>query len=68
MYWGSLQPVERRGILLLTAVMLFIGILTDGIVFGHLFTMQQIVMGTSVKLFLVILFAGSYWYSKRIPA
>lgn len=68
MYWGSLQPVERRGILLLTAVMLFIGILTDGIVFGHLFTAQQIVMGTSVKLFLVILFAGSYWYSKRIPA
>ena len=68
MYWGSLQPVERRGILLLTAVMLLIGILTDGIVFGHLFTAQQIVMGTSVKLFLVILFAGSYWYSKRIPA
>ena len=68
MYWGSLQPVERRGILLLTAVMLFIAIFTDGIVFGHLFTVQQIVMGTAVKLFLVILFAGSYWYSKRIPA
>ena len=68
LYWGSLQAIERSGILLLTAVMLFIAILSDGFVFGHLFSTQQIVLGTSVKLFLVILFAGSYWYSKRIPA
>lgn len=66
LYWGSLRPIERRGILLLTAVMLFIAILSDGIVFGHLFSTEQIVLGTSVKLFLVILFAGSYWHSKRI--
>jgi len=65
MYWGSLQPVERRGILLLTATMLFIAILSDGLVFGHLLTDRQIIMGTSAKLFLVILFAGTYWYSKR---
>jgi hypothetical protein len=65
MYWGSLKPVERRGILLITAVMLFIAIISDGLVFGHLFSARQIAWGTSVKLFLVILFAGSYWYSKR---
>ena len=64
LYWGSLQPIERRGILLLTAVMLFAAVLSDGIVFGHLFSTQQIVLGTSVKLFLVILSAGSYWYSR----
>lgn len=65
LYWGSLQPIKRRGILLLTSVMLFLAILSDGIVFGHLFSTQQIVLGTSIKLFLVILFGGSYWYSKR---
>ena len=65
LYWGSLRPIERRGVLLLTAVMLFIAILSDGIVFGHLFSTKQIVLGTSVKLFLVIVFAGSYWQSKR---
>ena len=65
LYWGSLRPIERRGVLLLTAVMLFIAILSDGIVFRHLFSTRQIVLGTSVKLSLVILFAGSYWYSKR---
>jgi hypothetical protein len=27
LYWGSLKPIERRGILLLTAVMLFLAIL-----------------------------------------
>jgi hypothetical protein len=66
LYWGSLRPIERRGILLLTAVMLFIAILSDGFVFGHLFSVKQIVLGTSVKLSLVILFASSYWHSKRI--
>ncbi len=66
LYWGSLLPIERRGILLLTAVMLFVAILSDGIVFGHLFSAEQIVLGTSVKLFLVVLFAGSYWHSRRV--
>ncbi len=66
LYWGSLRPIERRGVLLLTAVMLFIAILSDGIVFAHLFSTKQIVLGTLVKLFLVILFAGSYWHSKRM--
>ncbi len=66
LYWGSLRPIERRGVLLLTAVMLFAAILSDGIVFAHLFSTKQIVLGTSVKLSLVILFAGSYWHSKRV--
>ena len=65
LYWGSLNPIERRGLLLLTAALLFIAILSDGMIFGHLFSAQQIVLGTSVKLSLVILFAGSYWYSKE---
>jgi len=68
LYWCSLKPIERRGILLLTAVMLFLAILSDAIIFGHLFSTQQIVLGTSVKLFLVIMFAGSYWYSKSSHA
>jgi len=66
LYWGSVQPIERRGILLITAVMLFIAILSDYIIFTRLFSMQQIVLGTLAKLSLVILFAGSYWHSKRI--
>jgi len=66
LYWGSWRPIERRGVLLLTAVMLFIAILSDGIVFGHLFSTKQIVLGSLVKLSFVILFAGSYWHSKRV--
>ena len=66
LYWGSVQPIERRGILLITATMLFIAILSDYVVFGHLFSTQQIVLGTTVKLSLVTLFAGSYWHSIRI--
>jgi hypothetical protein len=66
LYWGSMRPIDRRGILLITAVMLFIAILSDYVIFAHLFSLQQIVLGTAVKLSLVILFAGTYWHSKRI--
>jgi hypothetical protein len=66
LYWGSLRPIERRGVLLLTAAMLFVAILSDGIVFARLFTARQLLLGTSVKLSLVILFAGSYWQSRRV--
>lgn len=66
LYWGSARPIERRGILLITAVMLFAAILSDYIIFSHLFSVQQIVLGSSVKLSLVILFAGSYWHSLRV--
>jgi len=66
LYWGSVRPIERRGILLITAVMLFIAILSDYIIFVHRFSAQQIVLGTLVKLSLVIIFAGSYWHSKRV--
>lgn len=66
LYWGSRRPVERRGILLITAVMLFIAILSDYVIFSHLFSARQVVLGTSVKLSLVILFAGSYWHSRRV--
>ena len=47
------------------------GAVADGLLFGQLFTTQQIVLGTSVKMFIVIMFAVSYWYSKsciRRPA
>jgi hypothetical protein len=64
--WGSVRPIERRGILLITAVMLFVATLSDYVIFTHLFSVQQIVLGSSVKLSLVILFAGSYWHSKRV--
>jgi len=66
LYWGSVQPIERRGILLITAVILFIAILSDYIIFAHLFSAQQIVLGSLVKLSLVMLFAGSCWHSKRV--
>jgi hypothetical protein len=66
LYSGSRRPVERRGILLITAAMLFIAILSDYIIFAHRFPVQQAVPGTSVKLFLVILFSAGYWHSKKV--
>ncbi len=64
--WGSWRPIERRGILLLTAAMLFVATVSDGVVFGHLFSTRQLALGTSVKLSLAIFFAGTYWHSRRV--
>ena len=66
LFWGSVRPIERRGILLITAAMLLIAILSDYIIFSQLFSLQQVILGSLVKLSLVILFAGSYWHSKRV--
>jgi hypothetical protein len=66
LFWGSVRPIERRGILLITAAMLLIAILSDYIIFSQLFSLQQVILGSLVKLSLVILFAGSYWHSKRM--
>lgn len=66
LFWCSFRPLARRGVLLITAAMLFVATLSDGIIFGHLFSTKQIVLGSSVKLSLVILFTGSYWHSKRV--
>jgi hypothetical protein len=65
LYWGSLRPIGRRGILLLTSAMLFNAIFSDGIVFAHPFSAKQVVLGTVMKLCLVIRFAGSYWRSTK---
>jgi len=64
LYWGSRKPLERKGLLLITAAFLLIATLSDALVFGHLFTTSQVVAGTLVKLFLVVLFTFSYLYSR----
>jgi hypothetical protein len=66
LWWGSWRPVERRGLLLLTAVLLSAAILSDALLFGHLFTATQTALGTTVKGALVLLFAGSYLHSRRV--
>ena len=43
-----------------------VAILSDYVVFSHLFTRQQVMMGSVVKLSLVLLFGGSYWHSTRV--
>lgn len=68
LYWGSREPLERRGLLLLTAVFLFIAIPLECaahfLVFEGLLTGKQLLWGTLLKLYLVIQFGAAYWYSR----
>ena len=68
LYWGSRRPLERRGLLLLTGVFLFVAILFELfgylIVFDDLMSGTQLVWGVVLKLCLVLQFGIAYWYSR----
>jgi hypothetical protein len=66
LFWGSRSPLERSGLFLITAVLLFFATISDYIVFGSMFTSSQTMLGSAVKLFLVVLFGASFFYSTRI--
>ncbi|MFA6033675.1 MAG: hypothetical protein WC889_12315 [Myxococcota bacterium] len=67
LYWGSRRPIERRGLLLLTAIFLYAALLLEIVgsftIFPNMLTRTQIVAGAVVKLYLVIQFGFAYWYS-----
>lgn len=69
LYWGSRRPLERKGLLLITGIFLFIAFLLEIFanyaVFENLLSNKQLVWGAILKLYLVIQFIFAYWYSSR---
>ncbi len=64
LFWGSRDPLERKGLLMITAVMLLVAILSEWLVFGDLLTARQLMLGTLVKAYLVVQFAFAYFVAK----
>jgi len=69
LYWGSLRPLERTGLFLITGVLIFLAIVlevTSGLtIFKDRFTTQQMIWGVVVKGYLVVQFLFAYWYTNR---
>jgi hypothetical protein len=63
--WCSIKPVERRGIILITAVLLFLSILGELVFFMNILGGTGFIFGIFKRSFLVILFTYSYVKSYR---
>lgn len=68
LYWGSLKPLERRGLFLLTGGFILLAILFElfgyFVVYENLMSGSRLLWGTVVKLYLVIQFGVAYWYCR----
>lgn len=65
LYWGSRNPRERKGLLLITAAMLSVSFIMGLKGHGQAITAGQKVFGSAFRLFLVVLFSFSYFYPVR---
>jgi len=63
--WGWQRPFERKGLLLITAVMLLVSILLELTFYGSLLGGRGFALGVGLRLALVVKFTVSYVYSRE---
>lgn len=61
--WGALKPIERRGLLLITSVFLFLSVIVDFTFFGNILGGAGFTFGVTKRVFLSVLFTATYFYS-----
>jgi hypothetical protein len=62
--WGALKPVERRGLLLITAGFLLLSVMVECAFFSHILGGAILVFGVTKRLVLSTLFATAYFYRR----
>jgi hypothetical protein len=62
--WGALKPVERRGLLLITAGFLLLSVIAEFTLFRHMVGGAILVFGVTKRLVLTVLFTTAYFYSR----
>jgi hypothetical protein len=64
LFWGWFKPVERRGLLLITAILLLVSIILEITLYRPMLGGPQFTIGIAVRAALIIKFSGSYFYSQ----
>jgi hypothetical protein len=60
--WGALKPVERRGLLLITAGFLLLSVIAELVLYRHMLGGPVLVFGVIKRLVLTILFTTACFY------
>jgi hypothetical protein len=66
MAWGAIKPVERRGVLLITAVFLLLSVIIEFMFFRNILGGPVFVFGVSKRVILAALFVLAWFHSLRV--
>ena len=63
--WGAVKPIDRRGLLLITSVSLFLSVIVELVFFRDVLGGAGFLFGMTKRTLLSLLFAASYFYSLK---
>ena len=63
--WGWFRPMERKGLLLITAVLLLISIIMELAFYRSILGGSGFIFGLSVRAAVIVKFSFSYFYSRN---
>lgn len=63
LFWGYLKPLERRGLLIITAVLLSISIIIELVFYYNILAGRGFTFGVVLRLLIIGKFTFSYFYS-----
>ncbi len=63
--WGAIKPIERRGLLLITSVFLFLSVIVELMFFRDMLGGAGFMFGVTKRILLGVLATAIYFYSFR---
>jgi hypothetical protein len=63
--WGAMNPIERRGLLLITSGFLLLSVIVEATFFSAMLGGMGFIFGVSKRILLSALFITAYFYSLR---
>jgi hypothetical protein len=63
--WGAIKPVERRDLLLITSVLLFLSVIVELVFYGDMLGGGGFVFGVTKRVVLSTAATSAYFYSFR---
>lgn len=63
--WGAINPIERRGLLLITSVFLVLSVIVEFAFYGNSLGGLGFMFGVSKRLIISALFTAAYFYSYK---
>jgi hypothetical protein len=63
--WGAIKPIERRGLLLITSVLLVLSVVTELVFFGDMLGGAGFIFGATKRMVLSVVATAVYFYSFR---
>jgi len=61
--WGAIKPIERRGVLLITSVLLFLSVIVELMFFRDMLGGAGFIFGVTKRILLGVVATAIYFYS-----